>query len=328
MKALITGGNGFIGSYLVEALLQRGYDVRCMIRKTSNLQWIKNLDVEFVYGTLSDVSSLEQAVSNIQVVFHLAGKTKGLHSDNYFRVNTDGTKNLLDVCSGLKPQPPKFIFASSLAAAGPSVSRTKPKTELDDPTPTSIYGKSKLAAEHLVHSYMKSAPAVIIRPPAVYGPRDTDFLKFFQMINRGICPIIGFRDRELSIVHVYDLVDGIIRGAENNQANGNIYFICNEEGFKWYDLGELAASVLKKRTVKLRIPSFTITLVAFFSELIARIHHKPAIVNFDKARDGRQLFWLCENKLAQKDLGFEPKISLDAGIQETLHWYEQQGWLR
>ena len=143
MKALITGGNGFIGSYLVERLLNHGYQVKCLVRKTSNLRWIKDLPVEFVYGDITDIGSLLPIVVDVDYIYHLSGALRANKPGEFFRVNHEGTTNLLEASRQRNPALKRFIYVSTQAAAGPSGTGI-PLTEADLPRPISTYGKTKM----------------------------------------------------------------------------------------------------------------------------------------------------------------------------------------
>ena len=325
MKALVTGSNGFIGSFLVEALLQRNVEVCCLVRKTSNLRWIQHLPVEIAIGTLFDEDFLSSAIADVDLVFHLAGATKARNRADFFRSNTEATKNLLKVCLN-KTSPPKFVFVSSLAAAGPS-STTTPLIETDTPRPITMYGESKWAAEKLVHDYMKQAPATIIRPPAVYGPRDSDILAFFRLIKRGVCLIPGYSINAVSIVHVDDLVQGIIKAGFSDKADSRTYFVCNDSDINWEHIGSVIARAMQKKIVTLHMPLIFTRITAIFSELWSRVNCKPALINFDKARDIRQPYWICSNQNIKKDLGFVQQVSLEEGTKQTVEWYTENKWL-
>ncbi len=326
MKVLVTGGNGFIGSYLLEALKNRGYEIRCIVRRTSNLQFIEHLDVELRYGSLSDLLFLRETLEGVDIVYHLAGTTRAYRRDEYYRVNTENTGVLLEACARHDSAAPLFIYVSSLAAAGPSTSQHM-RTELETPEPISDYGKSKWRAEKLVHLYMKTAPAVIIRPPVVYGPRDSDVLKFFKWIKRGICPLLGFGQQRVSIVHVFDLVEGLLLAAEKKQAVKGTYFICNDTAERWDFFADVAAAQLARRVIRVRVPVFTLYAAALFSELVSRMTRRPALINLDKAREMRFPHWICSNARARDELGYVQNISLQEGVGKTVQWYLQNGWL-
>ena len=148
----MTGATGFIGSHLVESLLEGGSEIICLVRKSSRLDWLRGLNVTFIYGELTQKETLHQAVHDIDVIYHLAGLTKALSQRDYDHINFYGTRNLLEACSEQSPKPRRFVFLSSLAAAGPS-SPEKPKLECDPCEPVSSYGLSKLKAEQVVQEY-------------------------------------------------------------------------------------------------------------------------------------------------------------------------------
>ena len=326
MKALVTGSNGFIGSRLVEKLLHRGEQVRCLVRKTSNLRWIKDLDVEFVYGELTDESSLNPAMKGVDVIFHLAGVTKARNRQGYFLGNYQGTINLINASKNYGFDDQKFVFVSSLAAAGPAPSPT-PLSEEDISKPISYYGKAKLAAEKAVLDMAPQRPVTIIRPPAVYGPRDSDVYQMFRYINKGLKPLLGGRDRLTSLVHVDDLVQGILLSADLQQSNGRLYFICEDSVYDWKTIADEIARIMNKRTFTIHIPISILDLVAFFSELGARITSKPALLNKQKVLEMKQQYWICDNSRAKKELGFLPTMPLSIGIADTVEWYRSNGWL-
>ncbi|MDZ7385235.1 MAG: NAD-dependent epimerase/dehydratase family protein [candidate division KSB1 bacterium] len=324
MKALVTGANGFIGSHLVERLLAQGAEVRCLVRKTSNLRWLQGLDVQLTYGSLDSPASLQGALEGVDVVFHLAGATKSLTPEGYFVANTQGTARLLDACR--ERGNPRVVFVSSQAAAGPSDGQ-RAKTEHDPPTPITAYGKSKLQAELLVQEYAKTGPAVIVRPPVVYGPRDTDVLALFRLAARGLCPLVGSKRRLVSLIHVQDLVEGLLLAATTPQALGKTYFLCNDQPVDWELFAQQIASVLGKRCVRIRVPEVVLPVVGTVSELMARVGGKPALLSRDKVREMRQRYWVCDNTRAKQDLGFAPRVDVAEGVAQTAAWYRAQGWL-
>ncbi|NOY58329.1 MAG: NAD-dependent epimerase/dehydratase family protein [Calditrichaeota bacterium] len=326
MKALVTGSNGFIGSTLVEKLLQENYRVKCLVRKTSNLRWLQNLDIDLVYGELTNPESLVNAVSNVDLVFHLAGTTKAKNRTGYFVGNYQATINLLDACKKHGSAQQKIVFVSSQAAGGPS-DVNKPMTEESIPHPISIYGMTKLEAEKAVFTFGRNHPVTVIRPPSVYGPKDRDVLAMFKNINRGILPVLGKGDQKVSMVHVNDLVDGIVLAAESSRANGRLYYISGDENYEWKTVGKIMAQALGKHPLTLHIPVRAIDILSFISTGISRISGKPVLLNRDKVAEMKQPAWLCSNALAKKELGFHPKFNLLEGFFMTAEWYKKMGWL-
>ncbi len=326
MKALVTGGNGFIGSFLVERLLERNYQVKCLVRKTSNLRWIKDLPVQLVYGDVTNFDSLISLVKEIDYVYHLGGIVRAKNEQDFYLVNKEGSKNLLEACKQQNSNIKRFVYVSSQAAVGPSNDGI-PITEDDFPCPISNYGKSKLAGEQEVVNYQKYFPVTIIRPPSVYGPRDDDILTIFKYIKSGIKPQIGKGEKKISIVHVNDLVRGILLAAEHKKAENETFFITNQNDCLWSELENLIAKVMGKNGVFVRVPEFLLDGIAFVSEKIARISGKAAIVNRDKALEMKQSYWLVDGSKAEKILGFVNEINIKEGLRQTYLWYQQQGWL-
>ncbi len=194
MLVLITGATGFIGSHLAEELHRKGYKLRCLVRKTSNLRWLKHLPIEYIYGDLFDAEMLRRSVEGVDYVYHVAGVTKAKNREEYFRGNHLGTRNLLDAVREVKPDLKRFILVSSLAAVGPSLNG-QPVDETTHYHPITSYGESKMEAEKECLQLTDSIPVTVVRPPAVYGPRDKDIFAFFDTMNKGLQPMIGFRDK-------------------------------------------------------------------------------------------------------------------------------------
>lgn len=327
MKALVTGSTGFIGSHLVEKLLAHDYKVSCLIRKSTRLEYVKDLPVELVNADYGDIESLRPAVENVDYVFHVGGVTKAKDKRVYFAGNHASTKNLLAAVNKYNPGIKRFVLASSLTAVGPGTG-TDPVDETTACHPITTYGRSKLEAEKECIANVSSLPITIIRPPAVYGPRDKDIFEFFNSVNKHLVPLSGFGRKILSFVHAYDLVDGFIAAAENPKGAGQIYFISNDEVYTWEMLGDIAKKELDTWAIRAKIPQPLLYTVAGISEFVAGIQGKPALVNIEKARDGVQSNWLCSSKKALDELGFKTKLSLEEGVAITIEWYKKNGWMK
>ena len=326
MKALVTGSTGFIGSHLTEHLLKKDYSVRCLIRKSSNTGWLNGLSVEFVYGDLFDKQALDDAVSGVDYVFHAAGLTKAKTKQEYFRANVTGTRNILDSLLRQNNAIKRFVLTSSQTAVGPSDGKT-PITEERTPQPITTYGKSKWEAEKECLKVAGSLPITIVRPPAVYGPRDKDIFEFFNTMSKGLQPMVGFKEKYLSLIHVSDSVRGIVLAAECVNTRGKTYFLSSKDVYGWKEVGEVSRSVLERKVVRLRIPETGVYIIAAFAELFAFFSSKPALLNFEKARDMVQDYWTCDSSKAKQDFGYEQEISLEEGIRTTVQWYKQHRWL-
>ncbi len=327
MKALVTGSTGFIGSHLVEKLVARDYKVSCLIRKSTKIEYIEGLPVEFVNADYGDVDTLRRAVEGADYVFHIGGVTKAKDKRLYFLGNHETTKNLLAAVRKYNPGITRFVLASSLTAVGPGTG-SDPVDETTPYHPITTYGRSKMEAEKECLANSPAVPLTIIRPPAVYGPRDKDVFEFFNSVNKHFVPLSGFGRKRLSFVHAYDLVDGIIAAAEHPKAAGQVYFISNDESYDWEMLGDIAKKILNTWVIKARIPHWLLYTIAGISESAARLQGKAALVNIEKARDGVQSNWLCSPKKALNELGFRSKLSLEEGTAITIEWYKKNGWMK
>lgn len=331
LKALVTGANGFVGSHLVEGLLSRGYQVTCLVRKTSNLRWLSGLNVKYAYGEISEKESLRNVLKEIDFVFHVAGLTKkysclAKSKEEYFKVNYQGTKNLIEVCAEDNPQIRRFVYISSQAAVGPGKDE-QPLDETSPCNPITDYGKSKLEGEKIVLEYSSKLPVTIIRPTALYGPRDPDFLVIFEIVNKRFKTLLGKGESYVSLCYIEDIIDGIILAAENPKAIGQIYFIADDQIYPRREIPEIIAKVLNKKAINLRIPNALLFAVAFVSENIFRLLGKPALLNVQKVREISQKYWLCDVSKAKRELGFSPKYKLEEGARKTARWYKEKGWL-
>ncbi len=319
MKALVTGATGFIGSHLCEELVRRGYEVTCLVRKTSSLKWIESLNLNLVHGDCNDRDSLAPAVTGVDYIFHLAGLTKATSRDDFFCANTEGTGNLIRAASEKNPGLKRFLFVSSLAAAGPC--KAGPIREDSVPSPVSDYGMSKLEGEKAVLAFRDSIPVTIVRPPAVYGPRDRDMLVLFKMIKKGIFFDLG--KCYYSMLYVDDLVRGIIVCAEDKKTEGKVYFLSHSKVVTGEEIVKEICSALDVKAVPLKVPKFVMPFFAFLGEKM----NKQGIINRDRIKDFRHSHWICDAEKVQREIGFTPQVGLKEGIKWTADWYRIHRWL-
>jgi len=326
LKALVTGGTGFIGSHLTEALIRKGVQVRCLLRKTSDLKWLKGLPVEFVPGDCNEKASLAEAVKGVDWVFHLAGATKAIKEETYFEVNGLGTENLIQACLENNPRIQKFIYISSQAAAGPS-SNGIDKKESDPCEPVSFYGRSKRRGEESILTRAHKLPALILRPSAVYGPRDKDFLALFKCLSRRIKPCLTGRQQRLSLCYVKDLVQGMLLALETQAKSGEIFFLSDGHDYRMEDVGDILAQAMGITALRIRIPERMVVGIACFSEYLSKMLGRPFLLNQDKAEEIVQKEWVCDITKARTLLGFEPRVPLSEGAGLTFEWYKKENWL-
>lgn len=325
-KILVTGATGFIGSHLVDGLKKRGHSVKCLVRRTSNLRYLTHSEVEFVYGGLDDATDWNEVFQEVSVVYHVAGLTFARRRQDYFIVNHGGTEALLAAAVKHRDRIKKLVHVSSLAAVGPG-RNGEPVTEDSEPAPITPYGRSKLLAEEAVLAVGSLLPSTIVRPPAVYGPRDYAIYEFFKQIARGRSPVIGRADKMISLVHVRDLVDGIILAGESDASIGRTYFISDEEVYSWRAVSDLLARVMGRSARTITIPRSVAFGVALAAEAVAAVSRKPPVINRDKVTDMSQSCWACAIQRAKAELGYRQRVSLEEGLRETVDWYKSEGWL-
>lgn len=326
MFALVTGGHGFIGSHLCEALLAAGHRVRILARPESNLSNLGNLNVEVIRGDLCEPKTLPLAVEGCDWVFHLAGALKGLRRSDHFRVNAEGTKNLVTACETHNPSLSRFLFVSSLAAAGPSNDGPRPLKESDPSRPISWYGESKLAAEEIVRS-AKNLSWTIVRPPTVFGPNDRELYPYFQAVRKGWMPAFGFHDRFYSVIFAPDLAQGLIHCAQAPAARGETYYLSNPDAVTWTMLGEAIVEALGIRARTIRIPDMMVRSAGVLSDLIAHLRGKPHMFSSQKVLEMRESAWVCSPEKAKRDLHWNTTTSFQDGIRNTVRGYQGHGWL-
>jgi nucleoside-diphosphate-sugar epimerase len=322
----VTGATGFIGSHLVESLLQRGQQVRCLVRKTSNPRWLTSFSVEFAYGDCSDKASLREAVRDVDEVFHVAGVTKTTEEKTYFDINAFGTQNLIQACLENSPYLRKFIYVSSQAAAGPCCNGGK-KRESDQCIPVSSYGQSKRMGEEFALAQAHRLPLIILRPSAVYGPRDRDIYSFFKLVTKRIKPRLYGLDQHFSLCYVQDVVDAILLAANTQETHGEIFFLSDGADYRLDEIGDIIARAMEIRAVSVRIPGWMISGVASLSELVSRTTGRPPLINRGKVEEMIQQNWVCDITKARSRLGFQPKIGLPEGARLTFEWYRKENWL-
>ena len=329
-RVLVTGANGFVGSHLVEELLARGYQVRCMVRRTSHLDYVRDLPVEWAYADVRDPEELLRACEGVDAVCHCAALTRAVDRDTFMRVNAEGTQALARACLEAIPALHRFLFVSSQAAAGPSAGPDDVLDESSAPRPVTWYGQSKLAAEQALAALSQEAggrlPLTIVRPTPVMGPRDRDFLAYFRLIRRGLNLQIGREQQRVRLIAVHDLVDLIVLALEAERAAGQLYFAGAFE-CTYEEIAQAIAAVLARRPRRVAIPMSLLAMMAPFSRLQGRLTGQPVLLNDQRLIDLRQRYWLCSAAKAQSELGFVPRYDLERLVRETAHWYQEQGWL-
>lgn len=327
MKAFVTGATGFVGSHLVDRLLKEGFEVFCLKRKTSNTRWLEGKNVQYVNGDLYSNDVLEKTIKDMDYVFHVAGVLKSKKKEGYEKGNNLATKNLIEITYKVKPDLKKFVHISSLAVCGP----TPDEKSIDEkyiPKPITNYGITKYKAEQEVLKYRDRLPVVIVRPPAVFGPRDTEILVYFQTFSKGLNSVIGLKEKYLSLIYIEDLIDGIMLAAGKPNNSGEIYFVSSDKAYNWNDIGSITSKLLGKKAIKIKIPHSVVFSVGYIAQFFSAFSKNAATLNVEKCKDITRERWVCSNQKAKDELGFREKHSLEESFAKTIEWYKKENWIK
>ncbi len=324
MKALVTGGTGFVGGHLIDRLLAEGDEVTALVRSPARAAELVARGVRLVPGDLHDTAALGQAAAGQEAVYHVAALVGALDEAAFRRANEEGTANLVAAVEAGAPAA-RLVLVSSLAAAGPS-ERGRPRDAEAVPAPVTMYGRSKLAAEVVVRA--SRLPWVILRPPAVYGPRDRDnFLALFRLARFGICPVFGDGSQELSLVYVTDLAAALRRAAVSENTVGRAYFVNHPElvtsGQILREIGRLRGS----RVRLLPLPRPVAVAALGIAGGAAGLLRRKTILSRDKANEFYQPAWTADSTPLIHGTGWTPAFDMASGLRATHDWYRGQGWL-
>lgn len=325
--AFVTGGTGFVGSHLAEELLRRGYAVRALVRSAP--KWLEGLPVDAIAGGLHDADALAAGVDGATLVAHVAGLTRARDQATLDRANVAGTQAVLDAVrrSGGAP---RVLVTSSLEAMGPNRvgadGLPEPATEADVPQPVSMYGVSKARMEDAVRRDYAGLGVTVVRPPAVYGPREADLYEMAKGAARGLFPVVGREDvPRVSMVFARDLVRGMADLLEAEAARGETYFV-GTPGYSWAEVRDALEAALGRTTRTLRVPGAVIGAVGALAERVGGLVGKLPPLTRDKAEAARHA-WVCSSEKARATVGYAPEVGLAEGWAETVGWYRQRGWL-
>jgi len=326
LKILLTGASGFVGSHILDSLRRRGLDTALLLQPTSNRRFISPHlpDVEFRPGSIGEPDSLTQAMADITHVIHCAGVTKAIRATGFYEVNQAGTRNVVSAVNGQVGRVQRFVHISSLAAAGPA-QRERPAREGDAPQPVSEYGKSKLAGELEVRNHCR-AEYVILRPPAVYGPRDGEFLRLFRAVKNHLLPKPGGA-QALSMVFVKDLAEAVVTCLMHPAAAGKTYFVAAREVVTARAMAKEIAAQMEVWTLPLPLPAALLWPICLAQELASRLTGRPNVLSLQKFAELRAPGWVCDPMRFERETGCTCPTTLKKGIAETLSWYREHHWL-
>ena len=331
MKILITGASGFIGSFIVEEALKRGFETWAAVRKSSSKAFLQDERIHFIELNLSSKEQLVEQLKEHQFdyVVHAAGVTKCLNKADFHRINTEGTKNLVEALLEVKMPLKRFVFVSSLSVFG-AIKEKLPYDEIredDTPQPNTEYGRSKLATEQYLDSLGTRLPYIILRPTGVYGPREKDYFMMAKSIKQHIDFAVGFQRQDITFVYVTDVVQAVFLALEKGKT-GRKYFLSDGEVYQSTTFSDLIHEELGRPWwLRITAPTWVLRIITFFGEYVGRMTGKVTVLNNDKYNILKQRNWRCDITPARQELGFEPQVKLKEGVKRTIKWYQDNKWL-
>jgi len=329
-RILITGASGFIGSFIVEEALKRGFETWAAVRKSSSKAFLQDERIHFIELNLSSEEQLKQQLKDVEFdyVVHAAGVTKCLHKEDFFRINTEGTKNLVRALLDLHMPLKRFVYISSLSIMG-AIREEQPYREIrerDEAKPNTAYGKSKLDAEKWLDT-QTGLPYVILRPTGVYGPRERDYFMIAKSIQAHTDFAVGFKQQDITFVYVTDVVQAVFLALEKGET-GRRYFLSDGEVYQSSTFSNLIRQELGNPWwIRITAPIWLLRIITFCGEYIGHLTGKVTALNNDKYHIMKQRNWRCDISPARQELGYEPQIKLAEGVRRSIEWYKKNKWL-
>jgi nucleoside-diphosphate-sugar epimerase len=322
VNVAVTGGTGFVGGHLVEALVGRGDRISALVRASADTAGLQRSGVRLVAGHLGDGSGLATLLEGAELVYHVAGAVSASTEGEFYRVNVEGTTRMIRAAqtAGVR----RFLHVSSLAVTGPTVPG-HPLDESAPPRPVTPYGKSKQAAEDVVKT--SGLDFTIVRPPAVYGPRDRQFLRLFRLVRRGWAPLLDGGPQELSLVHGADLAQGLIAAAVSPHTVGGTYHAASPEIVTQRALVEGIARALGRPVRVVRVPPVALRAILRARGAWARLRGRATLLSPERAAELTAAAWTCRSDALERDGGWRARTGLADGLEDTARWYKQAGWL-
>lgn len=325
-KVLITGASGFLGYHLIQTAVEAGLEVYAAVRRNSNVEHLSEWPLQYLFLNYEDSDAMcrQLAEYKIDYIIHSAGVTKAIRQESYDQVNASYTINLAKAAEKAGGNCKKMVFISSLAAVGPLTDGQLKITELTLPNPVTAYGRSKLLAEKGLADI--SIPTAILRPTAIYGPRDKDIFILLKTINNGLDPYIGKMQQQLSFVHAKDVASAAVQSLLLSNAVG-AYNITDGNSYHRYEFSDIARIILQRKALRFHIPLPLVKSLSFFLEKANGWLNKPSVLNREKLNELTAINWICDISKANKELHFKPQFNLQTGLEDSIDWYKKNKWL-
>lgn len=328
-KILITGASGFIGSFIAEEALKQGFETWAAMRKSSSKKYLQDPRIHFIELDFSSKERLKEQLRDRQFdyVVHAAGVTKCIDKQDFFRMNTEGTRHLAEAIMELQMPIQRFVFVSSLSIFG-AIREQQPYEDIresDTPRPNTVYGESKLQAERYLET--TTLPYVILRPTGVYGPRERDYFLMAQSIKRHSDFAVGYKKQVITFVYVSDVVQAVFLALKRDVV-GRKFFLSDGREYTSSTFSDLIIKELGNPwCLRIKAPVWVLRVVTFFGEHIGRMTGTISALNNDKYHILRQRNWKCDIQPAREELGYEPQVQLEEGVKKTIEWYKENQWL-
>lgn len=326
-QVLVTGATGFTGLRLTRELAKQGCVVRAIARHTADVGPLLDLKIQWFRGEISDPAVVNAAAAGAAYIFHLAAtyRASGLPDKEYRRINVTGTQVLAEAASR-QPGFQRLVHVSTVGVHGHA--KNLPAHEETPFNPGDIYQETKAEAEVWLRGFARERrlPYTIIRPTAIYGPGDRRLLKFFKIANKPVFLLLGYSRGLYHLIHVEDLVRGLLLSAVHPAAQGEVFICGDPQAVTLARIGQVIAAALGKPCRMLRLPAWPVFLAADLCEALCQpfriapplFRRRVAFFTKDRSFDTSKI---------RMRLGFEPHYTVESGLTMTAHWYREQGWL-
>lgn len=328
-RVLIVGAGGFIGGFIAEQSLERGYETWVAIRETTSRRWLSDERLHTLVLDYDDEESMASRLSEAlpegvrwdYIIYNL-GATKCVNFADFNRINYLYLRSFTEALRSSDKMPERLLYMSSLSALGPADEKDyTPLNSLTIPNPNTRYGVSKIKAE----TYLQTCPDVpwiIFRPTGVYGPHEKDYLMMIKSIDSHWDFGVGYRKQMLTFIYVEDLVTAMFQALESPDTLKKKYIISEDRSYTQKEFRKIVADELGgKWVIPVRLPMWAVYIASAVAERLGTLKGKASTLNRDKYRIMKQRNWNCDISDAQRDFGFEPKYPLQRGIHETVREY-------
>ncbi len=316
-KALITGATGFIGSHLLKTLVDKNWDVTCLVRPQSRTGVIQKMPVHIHRGVLSNQNVLERAVEGQDYIFHLAARIRHAPAEVYEKANHRLTRDLANACLRKNPGLKRFVYISSISVAGPTPAGDH-FDEAQPPRPVSEYGRTKLKGEQALIEIWDKVPTTIIRPPNVYGARQQETEMLVKLIRMHIIPFLKEEGHSTSLIYIKDLIRGILQAAESHKARNQTYYLTDGQGYSWREVLLTLKKIVLGDSVFLPIPEKLIYFLAWSADILRAAGYKKLYFGRKVWNAMAKTRWLFSSSKAREELAFQPHYNLAEGFKDML----------